>query len=336
MTLTAHMVKDKARQLGADLAGIAAGDVLERFPPDPQRPQTPSRISREDSKSVIVLARHLLWGTMRLPGKNDRQKQYAAELTLSELEETSLNLVYYLEEHGFPAITLPPLHTDPEEYPRYVAGGAYGPLSLVHAAVEAGLGSLGLNLMLLTPEYGPRVLLAGVMTSAVLAPDRPIVQQLCAGPACGRCLLACPGDAILHWGLEKARCAPYASPYGFDFMRQHVEHIMRTPDTDTRLELARGKASFEIWQSILRGVGVYSGCTRCVEVCPVGADYAAHLAAVQEEIPEVTAEKHARLQGLRDAEQAGERGPLFHHSARWISGVQSPQEKGVHHDETAL
>ena len=227
MTLTAQMVKDQATELGADVVGIAAGEVLERFPPDPQHPQTPTRISRDDSKSVIILVRHLLRGTMRLPGANDRQKQYAAELTLSELEETSLNLVYYLEDHGFPAITLPPMHTDPEAYQQYTAGGAYGPLSLVHAAVEAGLGTLGLNLMLLTPQYGPRVLLTGVLTSAVLEPDRRLSQPLCLGPECGRCLLACPGDAILQWGLEKSRCAPYASPYGFDYMRQHLERIMR-------------------------------------------------------------------------------------------------------------
>jgi epoxyqueuosine reductase QueG len=318
MTLTADMVKHQARTLGADLVGIAAGAVLDQFPPDPQRPRTPSRISQADSTSVIVLARHLLRGTMRLPGANDRQKQYAAELTLSELEDTSLNLVYYLEDHGFPAITLPPLHTDSEEYPRYVEGGAYGPLSLVHAAVEAGLGTLGLNLMLLTPEYGPRVILAGVMTSAPLAPDTPLSQPLCQGPACGRCLLACPGDAILHWGLEKSRCAPYASPYGFDYVRRHLEQIIRTDDIEERLALSRGQESFQIWQSILRGVGAYSGCTRCLEVCPVGTDYAPHFAIVQADIPEGTEAKRTRLQQMREAEQAGTRGPFFVHSARWI------------------
>ncbi len=54
---------------------------------------------------------------------------------------------------------------------------------------------------------------------------------------------------------------------------------MRHPDT------------LMIWQSMLRGVGIYSGCTRCYDVCPVGADYETHLRSVQEEIAEATDEK---------------------------------------------
>ena len=42
-------------------------------------------------------------------------------------------------------------------------------LSLPHAAVEAGLGTLGLNLQLLTPEFGPRVLLTAVLCSVDVA-----------------------------------------------------------------------------------------------------------------------------------------------------------------------
>ena len=44
-------------------------------------------------------------------------------------------------------------------------------LSLPHAAVEAGLGTLGLNLQLLTPEFGPRVLLTAVLCSVDVTCD---------------------------------------------------------------------------------------------------------------------------------------------------------------------
>ena len=40
-------------------------------------------------------------------------KQYSTELVLSDLEEIELKLVYFLEDHGFPAITVPPVHFDP-------------------------------------------------------------------------------------------------------------------------------------------------------------------------------------------------------------------------------
>src|SRR5206468_3505745 len=140
VSLTADAVKAKARALGADLVGIAHGGVLDRHPPDPARPQTPARITSDDSKSVIVLARRLLTGINRLRGHDDRHKQYSTELVLTDLEEIELKLVYFLEDAGFPSITVPPVHFDPRHYdPK---GDTRGPLSLAHAAVEAGLGTL--------------------------------------------------------------------------------------------------------------------------------------------------------------------------------------------------
>lgn len=321
MTLTAETVKATARELGADLVGIAAGAVLDAHAPDPARPQTPSRITAEDSRSVIVLARRLLTGLGRLRGHDDRHKQYSTELILSDLEEIELRLVYFLEEQGYPAITVPPVHVDPRLYDR--EGDTRAPLSLAHAAVEAGLGTLGLNLMLLTPEFGPRVLLGAVLTSAELTPDRPLDRPLCLGEACGRCLLACPADAIGQWKLDKRRCAPYASPYGFAYLSEHLERIVTTPP-ETRVGLLKSKESFMAWQSILRGVGVYSGCSRCVDVCPVGRDYEPHLKEIQDEIPERTGEKEARLRELAARHTAGDRGPHFARSARWIDGPSAP------------
>ena len=74
------------------------------------------------------------------------------------------------------------------------------------------------------------------------------------------------------------------------------------------------------WQSILRGVGVYSGCTRCVDVCPVGRDYETQLKDAQEVIAERTPEKEARLEEMTRRRESGDRGPHHAHSARWIEG----------------
>jgi epoxyqueuosine reductase len=314
------MVKAKAKEFGADLVGIASGAVLDAHPPDARHPQTPSLVSPRDNKSVIVLAKRHLTGTGRLKDWNERHKQYAAELTLSQLEEASLRLVYYLEdEAGYPALIIPPVHTDAaRNFGAYMEGGTYGALSLVHAAVEAGLGTLGLNLMLLTPEYGPRVILTAVLTSAELEPDRRLTQPLCPGEECGRCLLACPGDAVRQWGLEKKACAPYASPHGFAHVVSHVGNVLRAESVEQKVELLRGGDSFNIWQTMLRGVGAYTGCTRCVDVCPVGQDYARHLRDVQEQIPETTPEKMARLAEMRRKRTADETVEGLERSRRWI------------------
>lgn len=66
-------------------------------------------------------------------------------------------------------------------------------------AVDAGLGEIGRNGVLITPKYGPRVRLAKVFTDMPLVPDKPIkfgVEEFC--NVCGKCADNCPGAAISH------------------------------------------------------------------------------------------------------------------------------------------
>ncbi len=43
--MDAAEVKRIAKELGADLVGIASAEMLNAYPPDPACPQTPDRIS---------------------------------------------------------------------------------------------------------------------------------------------------------------------------------------------------------------------------------------------------------------------------------------------------
>jgi hypothetical protein len=100
--LTARQIKDKALELGADLVGIADGAALNT-----------SDVTEHDGGRVIVLATRLQAGTSRILPWNDRNKYYNDELSLTFLEEVSLELVYWLEDAGYPAIIVPPTHVDP-------------------------------------------------------------------------------------------------------------------------------------------------------------------------------------------------------------------------------
>ena len=162
--MTAEEVKKKARELGADLVGIADGAPHWSKIRRTRNGRAGLRTSRElDAGRVIVLAKRLNHGVARIAAWNDRHKYYNDELALTRLEEASLDLVYWLEDQGYPAIIVPPTHVDPWSYSGNPARHMPALLSLPHAAVEAGLGTLGLNLQLLTPEYGPRVLLTAVL-----------------------------------------------------------------------------------------------------------------------------------------------------------------------------
>ncbi len=317
MPLTATQIKARARELGADLVGIADGAALEANPPDTADPRRPSDITDLDGGRVIVLARRLSSGVTRIKAWGDRHKFYNDELALTMLEETSLELVYWLEDQGYPAIIVPPTHVDPWRYQDDPSQHQTTLLSLPHAAVEAGLGTLGLNLQLLTPEYGPRVILTAVLCSVDVACDAPLQQALCEGPSCGRCLSACPADAVGHWSRDWPACDTHRSPYGFAKLAGHVIDIIEEPDAAKKKDLLKSETQFNLWQSILRGSGVVTGCRRCGDVCPVGADYATMLKDALDEIPEATPEKAERLTAMGAAAATGNHGQR-EAQARWI------------------
>lgn len=64
-------------------------------------------------------------------------------------------------------------------------------------AIDAGLGELGRNGLLITPEFGSRVRLCKVFTDLPLKPDNPVdfgVQKFC--EKCNKCAAYCPAHAI--------------------------------------------------------------------------------------------------------------------------------------------
>jgi len=323
--VTAAEIKAKAKELGADLVGIADGDVMNANPPDPADPRRPIDVTELDYKRVIVLAKHLNNGVARIIPWGDRTKFYNDELTLSGLEEVSLELVFWLEDLGYPAIIIPPTHVDPWRYNDDPKAHMTTLLSLPHAAVEAGLGTLGLNRQLLTPEFGPRVILTAVMASLDVEPDRRREQSLCLGPSCGRCLSVCPGDAVRHWGRDWEACDTYRSPYGFAKLTSHIETIMRTADADEKKDLLRSETTFNLWQSILRGSGAITGCRRCADVCPVGADYLDLLADALDAMPEDNEAKRLRLVDMVAAEADGRLPADYLAHQRWIGRLTRPK-----------
>jgi epoxyqueuosine reductase len=289
--LSSQEIKQKAKELGADLVGIADGAKLNT-----------QAITEHDGDRVIVLAVRLQAGTSRIRAWNDRNKFYNDELSLTFLEEASLELVYWLEDAGYPAIIVPPTHVDPWRYDGDPKKHQNTLLSLPHAAVEAGLGTLGLNQQVLTREFGPRILLTAVLCSVEVECDRPMTEALCLGPECGRCLKTCPADAVREWDRDWEACDRYRSPHGFAQLSDYLGRVIDEPDAAKKKAMLRSEDSFNLWQSILRGAGVITGCRRCADVCPVGADYEPMLKDALEAIPENTPQKEARLAAMAKGE----------------------------------
>lgn len=298
-------VKEQARQLGADLVGVCSANILNETPPDPGWPQTPARIW-DECKSVIVLAKHIPVGIFRAQDLANRL--YIPQLVMNLLDRIALGLSYWLEEQGYEAFPMAQQLTDTN-----MKKGTYGPLSLRHVAVEAGLGSLGLNLMLVTREYGPRVYLTAVMTDAILEPDEK-VGQLCPGPSCGLCLLACPADAVEHWGLNKRKCATYAQRYGASAMLQFLRDVVALDSVSIRQQKLGGIEMVNYWQALRSGAGAYGACLTCFQVCPIGEDRT----RLRKQVVQPSDERRARIRAMREAERRGEKVEGFDRSRRWL------------------
>ena len=295
-TPDAAAVKRRALELGADLAGIASAATLNAFPPDPRWPQTPERISPY-IKSVIVLVQRIPAGAFR--AKTNVPVQYMDMLVLRKMDKIAYRLAEELERLGHPTFVTAAQETDWS-----FKKASYGRLSTRHLGVEAGLGTLGLEVNILTPEFGPRVYLTGILTELELEPDPRITEQVCIGESCSRCLHSCPPNAVQHWGIDKRGCATEAQEFGFMTMLQFMERVIDAPASQ-RAEMLKRRDLYGFWQGLLRVVGSFGDCPRCLAVCPVGNDYHAHLADVQKHIPEKTPEKVALQQKFKDDRKSG-------------------------------
>ncbi|MHB1417927.1 MAG: 4Fe-4S binding protein [Chloroflexota bacterium] len=117
---------------------------------------------------------------------------------------------------GYKAIPLPSLGTPTDT--RFQKGI----LSFKHAAQFAGLGKIGHSSLLITPQFGPRVRLAAMLTDAPIPSTRSAYQgeeDPCA--ACGGlCEASCPAGALsvptgdAPYAINKFACGAYRQGTG--------------------------------------------------------------------------------------------------------------------------
>jgi len=123
-------------------------------------------------------------------------------------------------------------------------------IPLKTAAVRCGLGSQGKNTLLIAPNYGPRIRLVSVLTTAELDVDEPFKGDLCG--ECEKCISACPTKALEPYKIRINRCLSYAA---------EEPHAQDVPDDVRKIEkrLTRRPTS-----------NSYIQCTICIEACPIG------------------------------------------------------------------
>ncbi|UCE05639.1 MAG: epoxyqueuosine reductase [bacterium] len=185
MNITSILLKKFAIENEADSVGIAP---VERFnaAPDGHKPAD----ILDGAKSVIVCAKRIPGSTLYGPATAYHQ---AMTVINFELDQLACKLAFFLEENKAKAIPVP----SDEPYHHWEVENYYGrgDLSHKHAAQAAGLGKLGKNSLLITPQFGNLVNLVSVVTDVDLTPD-PVLDWDPCPKNCTLCQKACPAGAI--------------------------------------------------------------------------------------------------------------------------------------------
>lgn len=196
MSNLTEQFKEAAKAAEADLVGIAGPDRFEDWAPE----KSPLSIAPE-LKSVITVGRRITRGSLRGTEEgtnfNTFERFGYTWLDTEFLALTTFECVEFLEDNGWEAVPL--FCYPPEAHPQGipVRQGAPAPdifLNFDHVAVACGLGSIGINGELLTPQYGPRQRLQVILTDAPLEPDPVYEGDVC--QRCMACAYACPLDAV--------------------------------------------------------------------------------------------------------------------------------------------
>jgi len=183
-------LREYALALGAELYGVAAAaDYADQFP---DKPQPTSFV--ENARSVIVIGLPFEPGTVatvlrpELSGLRARRADQVAATGVQPVgaerfflgEENALlnreialmgyKISKFLRHKGWDAFYLPP----GKQNNRFRTAPFYH----MPAMYLAGLGTLGLNCSIITPEFGPRVYVTSIITDCPLPAGKPMEREM--------------------------------------------------------------------------------------------------------------------------------------------------------------
>lgn len=223
-------LKDFCKSRGADSAGVADLTPFKQgwvvLPENLLAPYTRavSVAKRLDNEIMDALTN----------GPTEEYARHYREVN-GVLDGITAGIVAWIEGQGHQAKAVPASYIADET-------NLLGNISHKAVARMAGIGWQGKSLLIVSPQYGPRIRLATVLTDMPLLADQPIKNRC---GACAECLKACPAQAIKNVSTEDR----YET-------RDHALHFSRCAEQTLRFKT-------------MPGIGARI-CGICVKVCPFG------------------------------------------------------------------
>jgi len=207
-----YRVEKYAKKIGIDIIGFASPELFTRYLKK-HRPDT----YLKEAKTVIIIGLHLYDITLDAWNNYPSNKK-SFQFADSILARFCYKIANFLLENNYNSVVV-----------------SYAPgLYLKDASVLAGIGPIGKNNLLITPQYGPQVRLRAIVTAAPLICGNPVTEnEYCEN--CDMCIQSCPANALSNGEYQKEACYEYSTSNFKNLSKYTV-----------------------IW------------CNECIESCPVG------------------------------------------------------------------
>jgi epoxyqueuosine reductase QueG len=273
MTVT-ETVKAVGLRAGARVVGVASAEAFRAGVPEGYRPED----ILPGARSVVVAG-----GDGPTAGAWRSADHRVMEITGYDLRENVA--IHAMCDHierelGHYAVQAPslPVH------------GHEPPMSMMHAAELAGLGSRSFAAhIILNPEYG-LLYYAALITTLPLEPSPPLAEPACPHPGCVAmykrigttpCLRVCP--ACLSGTMQNARietstydrekCHSRAQTYGIGSFQKALLALVDEQDKARRHDIIYS----DFFTKSVESLGFFrdsiAQCFECMRVCPVGRKY---------------------------------------------------------------
>jgi epoxyqueuosine reductase len=271
---TGTQIIDKAKEMGASMAGIANVELLKKSPSHEIIKKLGMQIDGINPYGKIgdfneikwpVEARSVLVITVSHPQDKpelDWWDGLKGTLGNSELIRINRELSGWIEET---------FNIKTHKLPYFIEkGGIY----LKDTAVLAGLGCIGKNNILVTPELGPKVLLRALLLEEDLTPTGPIDFDPC--DDCEEfCRKACPQNAFEKIVISSAETGLASLPGRSGCYSRSTCLIQSSQsskyDEDSRIDENEMLNPAIDVEDIDKTLHYLESCRRCELACPVGS-----------------------------------------------------------------
>lgn len=216
------------------------------------------------TKTIVCIVHRLHNDSMRSPLHHvaDNELKYVK----SRLYDVSHKIMVELEKSGVRGVI------EEGNFPMNanVWPGKIFIASLKPLAVAAGLGHMGLNRMILHPQFGSFINISALLIDREMTEySKPIENNPCLD--CKLCASTCPTGAIANDGhFTFSSCLTHNYREKLGGFSDWVEQVVESKSAKDYRERVSDQETLSMWQSL--SYGANSKCDYCMAVCPAGRD----------------------------------------------------------------